>query len=198
MKFIDTLLGFAVLTGPLWLILLLLPVCVWLAIKLAKRFKPGISRIAGGIGVFLLLFALPFGDEIAGRAYLSYLCATEAGVKVYQTVELPAEYWDEKGRPKFIKGIGGFDTAMLSKYDVEYTTEQYPSFFRIEKFRFKYVEKENGKILGEGTDFHYFGGWISQNFNPGPGGGASCDRADLRDSKGTLLSIFRPAMIQSR
>jgi hypothetical protein len=97
MKFIDTILGFAVLTGPLWLILILLPVCIWLAVKLAKRFKPGITRLAGGVGIFLLLFALPFGDEIAGRIYLSYLCSTQAGVKVYQTVELPAEYWDEEG-----------------------------------------------------------------------------------------------------
>lgn len=32
---------------------------------------------------------IPTWDEIAGRAYFKYLCATEAGVKVYQTVELP-------------------------------------------------------------------------------------------------------------
>ena len=103
MKFFDPLLGFAVLTGPLWLILILLPVCIWLAIKISKRFKPGVTRIAGGVGIFLLLFALPFGDEIAGRIYLSHLCATEAGVKVYQTVELPAEYWEADGKPIFRK-----------------------------------------------------------------------------------------------
>lgn len=62
MKFLNDLLGFAVLTGPLWLILILLPVSIWIAFKLAKRFRSGITRTAGGVGIFLLPFALPFGN----------------------------------------------------------------------------------------------------------------------------------------
>jgi hypothetical protein len=198
MKFLNELLGFVVLTGPLWLILILLPIAIWIAVQVAKRFKRGSAKLGIGLLVFLLVFLVPFGDEIAGRIYFSYLCATEAGVKVYQTVELPAEYWDERGKPKFIKGIGALDTAILINYDTDITLEKYPSFFRIEKFRFRYVEKQDGKMLGEVTDFHYFGGWITQNFNPAPGGGASCDRPELRDSKAILLSIFRPAEIQHK
>lgn len=196
MKFINELLGFAVLTGPLWLILILLPVCIWIAIKISKRFKPGATRLAGGLGIFLLLFALPFGDEIAGRIYLSHLCATEAGVKVYQTVELPAEYWDEHGRPKFIKGIGVLDTAVLTNYDGDFKNETYPSFFHIKKFRFWFFEKQSGKILGEITNFNFLGGWVTRNFNPAPGGGTSCDQPI--DSRGILLSIFRPAAAQHK
>jgi hypothetical protein len=198
MKFLNELLGFAVLTGPLWLILILMPIVIWIAVKTARHFQQRGAKITAGFLVFLLVFFVLFADEIAGRIYLNHLCATEAGVKVYQTVELPAEYWDERGKPKFIKGIGALDTATLTNYDTDIALEKYPSFFRIEKFRFRYVEKQSGKLLGEVTDFHYFGGWIAQNFNPAPGGGASCDRPESRDSKGILMSIFRPAAIQHK
>lgn len=132
MKFLNELLGFAVLTGPLWLILILLPVSIWIAIKVARRIKPGVTRIAGGVGIFLLLFALPFGDEIAGRIYLSYLCATEAGVKVHQTVELPAEYWEADGKPKFYDERNG--NFNLPQIGTDFKTEKYYSTFPIEKF----------------------------------------------------------------
>lgn len=196
MNLLDGLLGFAVLSGPLWLILILLPVSIWIAYKVAKRFKQGSAKLAVGLGVFVLLFFVPFADEIAGRIYLSHLCATEAGVKVYQTVELPAEYWDEQGRPKFVKGIGALDTAVLTNYDGNFKNEIYSSFFHVQKFRFWFFEKQSGKILGEITNFNFLGGWVTRNFNPAPGGGASCDRPV--DSRGILLSIFRPVADQHK
>ena len=67
----DAILGFAVLTGPLWLILILLPVSIWIAVKFAKRFKQRGTKFAGGLGIFLLVFLLPFADEIAGRIYFN-------------------------------------------------------------------------------------------------------------------------------
>jgi len=193
---LKELLGFAVLTGPLWLILILLPVSLWIAVKVAKRFNAGGVRFVGGVIIFLLLIFLPFADEIVGRIYLSYLCATEAGVRIYQTVELPAEYWDEEGRAKFIKGIGALDTTVLTTYETKTKIEKYPTYHRIEKFRFRYLDKQSGEILGEVTDFHYLGGWLVQNFSPGGKGGPSCDCPALRDSKGILLSIFRPTTTQ--
>lgn len=48
MKWLNELLGFAVLTGPLWLLLILLPVSIWIAIKIAKRFKQRSAKLAGG------------------------------------------------------------------------------------------------------------------------------------------------------
>ncbi len=163
MSFFDPMLGFAVLTGPLWLALILLSVCVWLAVKISKRFKLGIARIAGGIGIFLLLFALPFGDEIAGRVYFNHLCATEAGVKVYQTVELPAEYWDESGRPKFYDEKNGNFT--LDGYRVEHKTGTYSSLFHIDNAGAKRVDGRTGQALGEVADFRYWGGWMRRNLS---------------------------------
>lgn len=182
MKFIDTVLGFAVLTGPLWLILILLPASIWIAIKIAKRFKPGITRIVGGVGIFLLLFALPFGDEIAGRIYLNYLCSTEAGVKVYKTVELPAEYWDERGRAKFIKANGDLDKTLLgNRFEGHWISEPYStSLIKIDKRRWQFKDNNANELLGEDITYGWRGGWI-ESFSPSPIRGATC--RDLQAQK---------------
>lgn len=160
----NELLGFAVLSGPLWLILLLLPVCIWIAIKIAKRFKPEVARFASSVGIFLLLFLLPFADKIAGRFYLSYLCTTEAGVKVYQTIELPVEYWDEQGKPNFYDNRNG--NFNLGGYRVDYSTGVYSSSFHIDNAGYKRVDARSGKTLGEVIDFTYWGGWMRRNLSP--------------------------------
>lgn len=164
----NGLLGFAVLTGPLWLILILLPVCIWLAIKIAKRFKPGIARIAGGVGIFLLLFALPFGDEITGSIYFGNLCTAEAGVKVYQTVELPGKYWDEEGKPRFFNKNGylehGFWVEELDESGAR--VERYSSIFAIDKRTSPVKERSSQKVLAEVTTFLYWGGWMRRNLSP--------------------------------
>ena len=100
------LLGFMVLTGPLWVILVLLTVAIWLAGKATKRVQGPSKKTGIKILVFLTLLLFLLGDEMVGRIYLNYLCATEAGVKIYETVELPSEYWDERGEPTFFDKHG--------------------------------------------------------------------------------------------
>ncbi len=167
MNFFDPLLGFAVLTGPLWLILILLPVCIWIAVKISRWFKPGIARITGGAGIFFLLFALPFGDEIVGRIYLSYLCSAEAGAKVYKTVELPAEFWDKQGRPIFLKSNGDLDKTILGeRFKEPHLIEHHSTFFKLDRRRMQLVDQDSQEMLGEVIDFMYWGGWISRNLSP--------------------------------
>jgi hypothetical protein len=48
------LLGFAVLTGPLWLIVLLLIFGIWLGFQIAKRFTSPAAKAAAGIGTLKL------------------------------------------------------------------------------------------------------------------------------------------------
>lgn len=185
----NELLGFAVLTGPLWLILILLLVSIWIAGKITKHFKIGITRLVGSTGVILLLLALPFGDEIAGRIYLSHLCATEAGVKVYQTVELPAEHWDEQGRAKFIhEKAGGF--LLGKEYPPEYKTGAYSTFFHIDNAGYKRVDKQSGQVLGEVTDFRHWGGWVRRNLSPS-NTAISCE-GGIERSNNLIKQIFKP------
>jgi hypothetical protein len=187
MKLFNELLGFAVLTGSLWLILVLLPLFLWLAIKLAKRFKRRSTKLAGGVGIFLLGFTVLFGDEIAGGIYLNYLCNTEAGVKVYQTVELPAEYWDENGKPKFYDDKNGNFT--LEGYRVDYETGVYSSFFHVDNAGYKRAEVRSGQVLGEVTDFRHWGGWIKRNFNPAGPSANSCENRK-EHSNNLIKKIF--------
>jgi len=167
MDLLKALLSFAVLTSPLWLILILLPVALWIAVKIAKRFKPVAVRLVWGLGVFLLIFFLPFADEIAGRIYFNHLCATEAGVKVYQMVELPAEYWDEHGKAMFFKENGDLNRAVLGdRFDEPMLTKPYSSIFRINERHQQLIDNNTHEVLGEVINFMYWGGWISRNLSP--------------------------------
>lgn len=112
----QELLGFIVLTSPLFLVVLWIPIYLLLVISVGRKaIKKSLPlKIAGGVTAFLIARHLPVGDEIAGRIYFNHLCETEAGVKVYQPVELPAEYWDEGGKPLFMDSRGVLDMKMLS------------------------------------------------------------------------------------
>jgi len=187
------LLGFAVLTGPLWLILIVLAIAIWVALKAAKRFERRSARIAVGVLVFLLVFFVPFADEIAGRIYLNYLCATEAGVKVYQTVELPAEYWDERGKPKlrtFKSSTPGIITLIGTKepyLEESSFTELYSDLLHVEKAGFRLREINSKKIVGEVVYYRYWGGWLARNFTPD----RSATACSLKNLDGWEHDIFK-------
>ena len=73
MERINGLFGLAVLSSPLWLIIILLFVTIFVAIKLAKHFKGVSARIGVSAGVFMLVFVVLFGDEIIGKLYFEHL-----------------------------------------------------------------------------------------------------------------------------
>jgi len=206
MKWLNELLGFVVLTSPLWLVLILLPVSIWIAVKIAKRFTNRTAKIAVGIGVFLLVFLVPFADEIAGRIYFNHLCATKAGVKVYQTVELPGEYWDADGKPKFLNPRGVLiGEAMGDRFEWRNVDEPYvDSVIKIEKWRWELVDKKTRAVLGEKITYMRRFGWIVR-FSPAPNIGEGCrniwakrhgrDRLFQKEdseNKNFLLRIFIP------
>lgn len=195
MKFMNELLGFAVLTGPLWLILILLPVFIWIAIKFSKHIKPGVTRTASGVGIFFLLFALPFGDEIAGRIYFNYLCATEADVKVYKTVELPAEYWDEQGRAKFFNQYGYLDHDFwVKKLDESGgRVERYSSVFAIDKHTSPVKERSSQRVLADVTTFLYWGGWMRRNLSPNNTANSCKFTEGPNFSRSFYGQLFKPA-----
>lgn len=175
MDLLKELLGFMVLTGPLLLILVWLPIAIWLARKLVKRFEKRSIKLGGGLLIFLLIFLVPFADEIAGRIYLSYLCATEAGVRVYQTVELPAEYWDEEGRMRFLKSNGDIDQVLLEwKFEWHSVSEPYSTtLIKVDRKHWQFRDSDTQNILAERTSFWWHGGWL-ENFSLAPTRGASC------------------------
>lgn len=197
MTFLNDLLGFAVLTGPLWLLVIFALIAVWISAKAAKRFERRSTRLAMRLLVFLLVFFVPFGDEIAGRIYLGHLCATEAGVKVYKTVELPAEYWTEQGKPRYLAANGFVDLKLLpNRFGWHNIDEPYiDSVIRIRKRRWQFLDKEAQTVLGERITYMRLLGWINR-FSPAPNIGEGCrylGGQKERDEEQKFFSdIFKP------
>jgi hypothetical protein len=193
----DALLGLAVLTSPLLLLLVWLPVSIWLASKLVKwiGFKNGVVRFVAVLPGFVLVFMLPFADEIAGQIYLEHLCRTEAGVKVYQTVELPAEYWDGQGKPRFFNEHGFLEHKFwVSTLDESGgKVERYSPVFAIDKNISPVKEKSSQKMLAEITTFRFWGGWVSRNFSP-HNTASSCEFIQASDfSRNFYGQLFKSA-----
>lgn len=145
-------------------ILLVVFLYVWLARFVVRRIESRATKYIV-IAIFILV---PTWDVIPGKLYFNNLCAAEAGVKVYSTVKLPAEYWDEQGRPRFFNEHG------YLKHDFWENTldgsggrvERYSSFFAIDKDTSPVKERSSQRVLAEVTTFRHWGGWVSRNFSP--------------------------------
>ena len=160
----ESLLGFIVLTGPLILIVVWVPLCVGLAVWAGKKYvKTGLLlKIVISLLIFLFLLVLPISDEIAGQIYFYHLCETKAGVKVYQTIELPDEYWNADGTPTFYMN---WDENLGTKYPLIYEKESFSPMFHIDNAGYKFVDRQFGEILGEVIDFRYWGGWLTRKLS---------------------------------
>ena len=177
--------GFVVLTGPLWLILILLLISIWIAVMIARRFKQRSSKLLGGVGVFFLVFFLPFCDEIVGRIYFGYLCETEGGPKIYKTVDLGKEYFllpgeidtNTAGR---LPAKGGELNLNKLKEKFSFATDsiKISRFFRIERDVKIIKDNQSGTILASDTHFLYFGGWLVNSISPHVGGKSCPSRTD--------------------
>lgn len=163
----SEILGFVVLTGPLFLVVLWLPISIalawWVSKKSIKKELP--VKILLGVIVFLVVLLLPVSDEIAGRIYFNHLCETVAGVKVYQPIGLPAEYWGEDGEPKFFDKKTGNLLLKLSQY-AEIKSDRVNHHFGIEERRSTLLNKETHQKISENLWMLYWGGWIKRNFSP--------------------------------
>jgi len=125
-----------------------------------KQQKTSVKWVAS-IGTAVFLLSAPMADNIIGEIYFRYLCATQGGIHVYQTVELGSEYFDESGAPKFIDSKGNIKTEMLNDYD--FTREQDRNFhtvFRIVKIIYRVRNNKSGHVAGDRITYFFYGGWL--------------------------------------
>jgi len=66
-----------------------------------KKPEKVLTKWLASIGTAVFLLFVPMADNIVGEVYLKYLCATQGGIHVYQTVELRPEYFSEDGLSLF-------------------------------------------------------------------------------------------------
>ena len=192
MKSVDEFLGLLTVAGPFWLIPVLLAIGAGVALLVIKQIGSARLRLPIAFVVTVLVLALPFADEIAGRVALRRLCGAEAGTKIYEVLTLPSSLWDARGVPRFIRRDGSIDEAILPGYTAKVTNERADQLFPIFRFRFAYQAAGGDKVLGEFIDFRFSGGWLARNLSVAPGVGASCD---LSLGRNPVLSerVFGPA-----
>lgn len=124
------------------------------AIWIVKRQK---TRKAKWISI--AIFALiPTWNEILGKTYFYYLCSTRGGIKIEKTIELPREYWDADGRPKFITNNGRIEEKQLDtflKFET-HSEDESQSMLNIRKTTKSVIEKKSGQVAGTYTYFIHF------------------------------------------
>ncbi|OGT29224.1 MAG: hypothetical protein A2W28_09385 [Gammaproteobacteria bacterium RBG_16_51_14] len=167
---------------------------MWIARKLAGKRESRQWKWGVRMAVVLVFVLIPTWDMILGRVYLNHLCSTEAGVKVYQTVELPAEYWDKEGRPRFMNARGVINMVMLGdRFKWHQVREPYINgLIKIDKRRWQLEDITTQKALGEKVDFVRYFGWLNR-FSPAPNVSESCPDIEIKQEKSILHGIFKPA-----
>jgi len=179
---------------------LLALLAIWLLIgwglyRLWRRWQPGHlpRKIVWGV-VGVLLFSVWFGGafwEVAGKkmywdAKVREMCAKDGGIKVYETVELPPEMFNQWGQINFYRPIDD-ENALGPKYMVKdedrflRPENEKPAIIR---HHFLVLRRSDGKLLGERVAYVRRGGDI-----PGPWHPSSFSCPDYREG-GLLEKLF--------
>jgi len=140
---------------------------LWLMRRARDRCADRKARWIVGTAVGLVWFGLLFWYG-GGRKYyydwqVEKLCAKDGGVKVYETVKLPADKFNQWGQVNFYKptqGENALGPEYIFKWDLRYLKEGNPSLHRSHTQVFR---RSDGKLLGEAIDYSRGGGDL-----PGP------------------------------
>jgi hypothetical protein len=144
-----------------------------------KRLRARAGKHTTFINVFALLLALIWlgasfwyggGRKIYYDRQVDKLCAVDGGIKVYETVRLPADDFNQWGQPNFYKPNRGED-ALGSEYIYKFERKNYregvPTIrsgeVAVERILMQITRRSDKKLLGEAKIYNRAGGDI-----PGP------------------------------
>lgn len=136
----------------------------------------------------LLLLAIITGcatpSQIMLDAEVKRLCAIDGGIRVYETVVLPAERFDKYGNVGIAnKKYANPNDEYYYVSEDAYLQKGNPTLLRSRSW---IVRRSDGKILGESIRYGRGGGDL-----PGPGHGSSFNCPQIVDAEGKLeSSIF--------
>jgi hypothetical protein len=102
-------------------------------------------------------------SQMAVDAEVKRLCVIDGGVKVYETVKLPADKFNQWGQINFYKptqGENALGPDYLFKEETTFYRQGNPTFIR---HHYKVIRKSDAKLLGETVSYGRGGGDI-----PGP------------------------------
>ena len=170
-----------VYTFPAYMVL-----TVGVTVILVKFIQPGWAKWCTGLLSLLSFWGMGHVDEILGAREHQMLCGKEAGVKILKKAQLPTEFYNSEGAPKFLMWNGSVDPKKLSGFiSIEWTSKQEPSakYLRIDRDEYKIIDTKTGTLLGEAVDFRK---WPS-SFIPSIGH-YSADRCKFADGSTYAVS----------
>lgn len=162
---------FLLMLIALWL------VAGWVIYRIWRRWKPSdMGRKTLYIAIGVLLFSLWLGGafwEVAGKkmywdARVRELCAQDGGIRVYETVELPAEKFNKWGqinfeRPKLGENSLGPEYLVKEETRLLRPENKNPAILR---HHYRILRRSDGKLLGERIAYARRGGDLRGFWNP--------------------------------
>ena len=166
----------------------------WIIFRVWRRWKPtALKQKVAHIAVGVLLFSVWFGGafwEVAGKkmywdAKVRELCAQDGGIRVYETVELPAEMFDRYAKRNWI-----LPDKSQAKSSDEYYYEDEVIYYRkddpqVTRKHTRIIRRSDGQVLGEYIRYGRGGGDL-----PGPWHGSSFSCSDITRPPSFEKSIF--------
>ena len=157
----------------------------WVIYRLWRRWQPvALTRKVIPIVIGILLFSVWFGGafwEVAGKkrywdTKVGALCAKDGGIRIYETVELPAEKFNRWGQPNFYQPTQG-ENALGSEYifrsEKIYYRRTDP---KVSRRIYQVIRQSDNKLLGESVFYCRSGGdlhalWHGSSFRCPEDGG---------------------------
>lgn len=168
----------------------------WLGWKLWRRarMRVGVNRRLFGtlcLGVALLWFGVSFwyggGQKIYYDAQVNRLCKQDGGIKVYETVKLPAEKFNQWGQINFYKptqGENALGSEFVFKRDIQYFRKEPPTFIR---HHYQVIRRTDGKVLGEAVSYGRGGGDLPGPWHPSS---FTCPEVSAAGPNALLKAVF--------
>lgn len=175
----------------------LLLLALWLGLgyggyRLWRRFAPQWAErkrlyVALGIAAGAVWLLWPFwevaGEKMYYDAQVNRLCAVDGGVKVYETVKLPAEKFDKYG-------VVRIPSKQDAKPSDEYYYQSDSTYYRtgnpdMRRSHDRIIRRGDGKVLGEFIYYARRGGDM-----PGPWHNSSFGCPDISTQPSLENSIF--------
>lgn len=122
------------------------------------------TRWATALTSLLGFLVLAVWDEVWGYVYLRHLCATESGIKVYRTVTLAREHWNDDGSPKFISFRGDvmFKPFLDGRYQMTLAGSTISRRPQVSRSEYSVVDLHTKDRLAAHVTFFADHGWLLQ------------------------------------
>jgi hypothetical protein len=184
--------GLAVLSVGALASVAVLVVGVLTLLFVVRRRKTVLGKWAvGSVATLVMIGALGW-DELAGRLYFNHLCKTGSTVRVHKEVRLPAGYWTQDGKPRFLRPNGDLDTEMLGhRFSLMAKSEPISDALRINALTFVLLDKVSSVPVGEVSTYGYFGGWFKNMTSLHPVG-LRCANAPRSYDEVIALAAMKP------